>query len=333
MMGQESTAVERKVLAILKVLSDSPQPLGGRIIARRLSDLGYDLGERAVRYHLKLMDQRGLTQIVGRKDGRLITSAGLDEIKSARVSDRLGYSRARIELLAYATTFDPKRRDGRVPIDVSLVAKKDLPRALESMLEALDADCGVTDLVAIAEEGQQLGDVTVPLGQVGLATLSSITVSGAMLKAGIPVVTRFDGLLQLRDYKPARFTELVDCTGCSFNPAEMFIASRMTTVRKAISEGDGKILASFLEVPFMCRSEAGAILERLRAAGFYGLVKMGEVNEPLCEVVTGVDRVGFVLRHGLNPMAAAAEGGMEVTNRAMSGVVEYGRLKNIRELL
>ena len=333
MIGQESRLVERKAVAILKVLSDSSTPLGGRVIARRLSDLGYELGERAVRYHLKLMDERGLTQIVGKKDGRLITSAGLDELKSALVSDRLGCMAARIELLAYATTFDPERRDGRVPINTSLFATNELPHALELMHEAFGAGLGVSDLVAIAREGDQLGEETIPQGKTGLATVSNIAVSGALLKAGIPVVSKFEGLLQLRDHQAIRFTELVDYSGCSFDPAEVFIASKMTRVKKASAEGNGKILASFLELPFPCKSEAEATLGRLRAAGFDGLVKMGEVSEPLCEAPTGVNRVGLILKHGLNPVAAAAEAGMEVTNRAMSGVIEYRELTRIRELL
>ncbi len=54
MIGQQTQEVERKIIAILKVLSDSPQPLGGRVLARHLGDLGLGLGERAVRYHLNL---------------------------------------------------------------------------------------------------------------------------------------------------------------------------------------------------------------------------------------------------------------------------------------
>ncbi len=333
MIGQESKVVEREKMAILKVLSDSPMPLGGRIIARRLSDLGYELGERAVRYHLQLMDQRGLTQIVGRKDGRSITSAGLDELRSALVADRLGYVAARIELLAYATTFDPERRDGQVPIDISLLPGNKLARALELMREAFNNGLCVSDLVAMAGEGERLGEVIVPQGKVGLATVSSVAVCGALLKAGIPITTRFEGILQLRDHHPMRFTELVDYSGCSFSPAEVFIASKMTAVRKACAGGEGKILASFLEFSAPCKQGAGTVLERLRSAGFDGVVRMGEVNEPLCEVSTGMNRVGLIVKHGLNPAAAVAEAGIEVINRALSGVIEHRELKRIGGLL
>ena len=80
MIGQENRQVERKVIAILKALSDSPEPLGGRVIARRLGEFGIDLSERTVRYHLKLMDEQGLTRSIGRRDGRAITQKGVEEI-------------------------------------------------------------------------------------------------------------------------------------------------------------------------------------------------------------------------------------------------------------
>jgi len=79
MIGVETQEVERKVISILKILSDSQEPLGARIIAFRLKDYGVELGERAVRYHLKLMDERGLTQLVGR-EGRVITESGIEEL-------------------------------------------------------------------------------------------------------------------------------------------------------------------------------------------------------------------------------------------------------------
>ena len=55
-MGFETQDVERKEIAILKILSESGDPLGARVIAHHLKDYGFELGERAVRYHLKIVD-------------------------------------------------------------------------------------------------------------------------------------------------------------------------------------------------------------------------------------------------------------------------------------
>ena len=80
MIGNDSHGVERKVISILKILSESPQPLGARLIANKLKEHGVELGERAVRYHLKLMDEWGLTHPLQRRDGREITPLGIEEI-------------------------------------------------------------------------------------------------------------------------------------------------------------------------------------------------------------------------------------------------------------
>jgi repressor of nif and glnA expression len=44
--GYDSREVERKVISILRILSDSPQHLGARLIARQLKEHGVELNER-----------------------------------------------------------------------------------------------------------------------------------------------------------------------------------------------------------------------------------------------------------------------------------------------
>jgi repressor of nif and glnA expression len=117
MIGQETRDVERKVVSILKILKDSPEPMGARLIAYRLRDCGINLGERAVRYHLKLMDERGLTHLAGRRQGRLLTQSGLNELGCALVGDRVGSAMTNIELLIYQTSFEFGKREGKIPIN------------------------------------------------------------------------------------------------------------------------------------------------------------------------------------------------------------------------
>ena len=91
MIGQETRDVERKITAILKILSDAQAPMGSRMIAGLLEEQGIYLGERAVRYHLKIMDERGLTRSVSHKDGRTITGPGLEELRNSLVTDKIGF--------------------------------------------------------------------------------------------------------------------------------------------------------------------------------------------------------------------------------------------------
>lgn len=331
MIGQERREVERKVVTILRILNDSPEPVGARVIAQRLKDYGVELGERAVRYHLKIMDERGLTQPVGR-DGRLITKAGVDELRSALVGDKVGFVISKIQLLAFRTTFDWERHTGQVPINISFFPRRRFQEALKVMKTPFKAGISVSELVAVADEGQRLGEVIVPKDKVGFATVCSILINGALLKAGIPADSRFGGILQLRDHKPLRFVELIEYSGSSLDPSEIFITSRMTTVGEAARKGQGKILANFREMPVPCRPLAETVISKLKDAGFGGLIMIGEPNEPVCEIPVGLNKVGMILLGGLNPVAAAVEAGIEAENTAMCGLLDYSDLVSFQQL-
>jgi repressor of nif and glnA expression len=331
MVGFETQGVERKELSILKILSDSREPVGARVIARHLKDLGVELGERAVRYHLKLMDERGLTQTIGR-DGRLITEAGIDELRSALVRDKVGFAISRIELLAFRTVFNSEKRTGWIPVNVSLFPKENFSRAVQAMKPAFAAGLCVSELVAVAKEGELLGEVSVPDGKIGLATVCSIVINGSLLKAGVPIDSRFGGILQVKNHQPFRFVELIHYAGSSLDPSEVFIRARMTSVREVVTSGNGKILANFREIPAFCRPVAEGVIAELKEAGLGGLLLMGNTSEAVCEIPVELNKVGVILLGGLNPVAAAEEAGIEAENHAMSTIMEYRKLIKFGEL-
>ncbi|MFQ5826990.1 MAG: DUF128 domain-containing protein [Dehalococcoidia bacterium] len=331
LIGQESREVERKVISILQVLNGSPEPLGARVVARRLKDLGIELSERAVRYHLKIMDERGLTQSVGR-DGRLITPLGAEELKNALVGDKIGFIISKIELLAFRTTFDPASRTGQVPINVSFFPKERFDRALKAMRGAFETGICVSHLVAVASEGERLAEMVVPQGMTALATVCSIIINGALLKVGVPMDSRFGGILQVRAHQPLRFVDLIHYSGSSMDPSEIFITSRMTSVGEVVSRGEGKVLVNFREIPAACRPLAESVIGELKEAGLGGLMLMGETSEPVCQIPVAPSKIGMILLGGLNPVAAAAEAGIEVANTAMGGVIDYGDLVSFWDL-
>jgi repressor of nif and glnA expression len=330
-MGFESLDVERKALSILRILNDNQEPLGARVIAHRLKEYGVDLGERAVRYHLKLMDERGLTRLAGR-DGRLLTEQGEEELKSALVKDKVGLAISRIELLAFRTTFDYEKRCGLLPVNISLFPKDRFSRALRAMRPAFEEGLCVSNLVAVAPEGERLGEFTVPEGHTGLATVCSIAINGALLKAGVPMDSRFGGILQMRNHRPFRFVELIHYAGSSLDPSEVFIRARMTSVKEAAKNGNGKILANFREIPAPCRGIAEDVVAKLQEDGLGGLLIMGNTSELVCEIPVELNRIGMILLGGMNPIAAAEEAGIESQNHAMCTVIDYQTLVKVEEL-
>jgi repressor of nif and glnA expression len=322
---------ESKLISILKVLSESSEPLGSITIARRLEGEGVFLSERAVRYHLRIADERGYTQPVGR-DGRMITPEGRREVKEALAPQQLGFVREKLELLAYQTTFDPEKRTGQLPINTSLIGEDKFKKAVSAMKDTFKARICVSDLVATASEGEKLGSVVVPSGQVGLATVCSAAVNGVLLKAGVPTEFRFGGVLEVRNSKLRRFVAIIDYAGTSLDPSEQFIRARMTSVGEASRTGNGKILGVFRTIPAPAREVFEEKVALLKEAGIDGIYALGNTSEPLCQIPVALNRIGVVQLGGLNPVAAAAEAGIEIENIAESGLIDFQQLHSFWKL-
>ena len=323
---------EDKLIAILKVLSESSEPLGSITIARRLSQDGVFLSERGVRYHLKIADERGFTEPGGR-DGRTLTAKGRQEVKEALAPKQLGLVRDKLELMAYLTTFDPAKRTGQLAINTSIIDKEKFKKALAVMKDIFKAGICVSELVATASEGEKLGSVVVPAGKVGFATVCGASINGVLLKAGVPTEFRFGGVLEIRDKKPRRFVAITEYAGTSMDPSEQFIQAKMTGVMQAVHTGSGKILGAFRTIPAPAREVVEEKAAQLKEAGIVGIYALGNTSEPLCQIAVAPNRVGVIQIGGLNPVAAAVEAGIEIENIAESGLIDFEQLRSFRQLI
>ncbi|MBI4284955.1 MAG: DUF128 domain-containing protein [Chloroflexi bacterium] len=331
MVQTDTTAVERKIIAILKVLSESSEPLGSITIARELEHHGVFLSERAVRYHLRITDERGYTQPMGR-DGRMITPQGLEELKMALAPEQVGFVLEKLEVMAFETTFDPQKRTGQVPINTSVIDKGKFKKALIAMRDAFKAELCISDMVAVASEGEKLGSVIIPKGKMGLATLCSVAVTGVFLKAGVPTEYRFGGVLEVRNLKPRRFVAIINYAGTSLDPSEQFIRAKMTSVTEAARTGNGKLLSVFRAIPAPAKPIVEEKIAQLQEAGIKGVLAVGNISEPLCQLPVGLNRIGMILLGGLNPLATVVEAGIEVDNVAESGLIDFQHLSSFWKL-
>jgi repressor of nif and glnA expression len=322
------TDVERKHIAILKILAESNGPLGARVISRMLEEEGIHLTERAVRFDLQLMDERGLTHTAGRKGraGRTITDKGREELANALVSDKVGMVASKIDELSYLTTFNIEAKSGDVILNVSLIRKDDFQKALDIVKEVSKANICVSSSALIAEAGEELGHLIVPEGMMALGTVCAVTINGKLLRHRIPVKSRFGGILQMADFRPLRFTEIIEYSGSSLDPAEIFIKGKMTSVLDAARSGAGKVLAGFREIPAACLPEAEDILRKLARIGFSGTVVIGEPNQPTLQIPVSSGYVGLVILAGLNPLAAVEETGIDTQNMSLCMMMDFQKL-------
>jgi repressor of nif and glnA expression len=325
-----ATDVDRKTTAILRLIADAKEPIGSKELSQKLVAHGVNLTERAVRYHLKLMEEQGLLKGIW-KEGRLITEKGAEEINNAQVADRVGFINSRIENLAYRMDFDLTWMKGKVILNISFIDKADFSKALEIMAPIYKNNLTMGQRVAVAEHGDELGGVEVPEGKVAFGTLCSINLNGILLKHGIPVESKFGGVLQMKDRLPFRFTELIHYSASTLDPHEIFLKSRMTSVNEAAS-GEGKILAGFREIPAICRQDAEKLLKRIDDTGLGNILLLGNPGQTVLGMPVGIDRVGVVVPGGLNPIAALEENGIETESKALSALIDYGSLKKFSEL-
>ena len=214
----------------------------------------------------------------------------------------------------------------------SLIDQDKFKSALAVMKDVFKAGICISELVATASAGEKLGSVVIPSGKIGLASVCSVVINGVLLKAGVPINSRFGGVLEIRNSKPRRFVAIVNYAGTSLDPSEQYIRAKMTTVSEAAKTGNGKILANFREIPAQSRAIVDGKIAMLKEAGINGVYVLGNTSEPTCQIAVGLNRVGMVLLGGLNPVAAAVEAGIEIENIAESGLVDYSQLSNFSQL-
>ncbi len=332
MAGPRTTPeMERKLLAILRVLAASDEPIGARAIAAKLEEDGIELSERTVRYHLRLMDERGLTRNLG-EPGRLITDRGREEIENAGVTDKLGFVISKIDSLAYQSTFDMDTKTGKIILNISYIPESRFREALDIMKDVFRAGYSMSDLVYVQAAGEPIDGMTVPPGMVGFGTVCTVTLNRVLLKRGIPVDSKYAGLLEISHQRPLRFTHLVSYTGTTADPTELFIGSKMTSVRDAALHGRGRILASFREVPAAAEEDLRLALDDYRRHGLMGVLGVGRPGQPLFSVPVTLDRIGIAVVAGLTPIAAVSEAGIPAENKAMSALIEFSELKPVYSL-
>lgn len=315
--------------AVLHILARHSDIIGSRELARNLTEHGIDLTERTVRYYLKMLDRDGYTEVFG-KEGRRITPAGREELKRAHVSDKVGFVISKIETLAYLTTLDPVRMTGDVILNISLFPRKRLKAALRLLKPVFESPYVMSDRVMLRAEGR-IGDVPVPQGMAALGTICSVTINGIFLKAGIPVLSRYGGVVEIDDGVPRRFLSLISYEGSSVDPLEIFIKSGMTDAGGATRSRSGRILASFREIPLVCLEQARSLARTLAERGIRGILLVGNPNKPLLEVPVGIDKAGIVVVGGLNPVAVLEENGIPTENAAMATLCDYARLMPFAE--
>lgn len=323
---------QKKHLAILDALNRSGQVLSSTRITELLVEQGHDISERSVRLYLNELDGDGLTENLGRR-GRVITDKGKQEADASRMLEGIGLLSGKIDSMSYKMDFDPALRRGTVVVNISAVPLDGVTHERLRLIEQVFAKgYSMGTLLALFKAGENCGGFTIPEGMVGIGTVCSITLNGVLLRRGVPTVSRFGGLLELKDGVPTRFVDIIHYDGTSIDPLVVFIRSGMADYVNAVKSGNGRIGASFREFPADSVEVVGSISRQLETLGLGSLLRLGNPGQSLFGVSVGPLRAGAVIIGGLNPMSIFEETGLRVRSSALSGLVDFNSLFHYTEL-
>jgi hypothetical protein len=220
------------MIEILRILSEQDKAIGSKVIANELKNKGYNLGERAVRYHMQILDEKGFSKRKG-YSGRIITESGRKKLEKGLIYDQVDFIYSKFEEMMYKTNFDFEKKTGKIIVNKSNVLDES---AFEVVKNVFDAGLAVSPLISVEKNkiGESLG--------YSIKTICSTTIDGILLSNGIASQPIYGGLVNVEDYTPTNFTELISYKKTSMSPLNAFIAKDMTSVREVVKNGNGIIL-------------------------------------------------------------------------------------------
>ncbi|MBP5543461.1 MAG: DUF128 domain-containing protein [Kiritimatiellae bacterium] len=312
-------------LRILDALKRHARPVSGAALAAELAGQGMEVSERTVRADLAALSREGAVVTFGKR-GHLLSAAGRRELSSASTVQRIGFLSSKIDEMTFGMDFDLDARSGTVMVNTTVCDASTLFDAADEISSVFEKGYSMGTLVALAGPGETIGEVTVPEGKVGFCTVCSITINGILLKHGVPMRSRFGGLVEMRRGVPVRFAEAIDYNGTSLDPLVIFIRGGFTDYRSAVKTGSGLVGASFREFPASALDTVRDIARRAEKAGLGCFLEIGLPGRDLLGVPVGEGCCGAVVIGGLNPVSIMEERGSHVAASALSGFLDYDRL-------
>ena len=139
---------EYRMIEILRVLEKQDKPTGSKVIADELKEKGFNLGERAVRYHMQILDEKGFTEKVG-YSGRVITDLGLEKLEKGLMYDQVDFIYSKIEEMIYLTDFTYMTQKGNVVVNTSTLYNEE---SINIMKEIFESGLSVSPYVDINKD-------------------------------------------------------------------------------------------------------------------------------------------------------------------------------------
>ena len=308
---------EHRMIEILRVLSKQDKPTGSKLIADELKEKGFNLGERAVRYHMQILDEKGYTEKKG-YSGRVITDLGLEKLEKGLIYDQVDFIYSKFEEMIYLTDFTYMTQQGNVVVNTSTLYNEE---SINIMEEIFRSGLCVSPYVNINKDKNT--------GEIEVTTICGTTIDGVLLNDGILTQPQYGGLLKIENNKPIKFTELISYKKTSITPLDAFANSNLTSVLDVITKGSGVVPANFRLLPGIAREKTIKILNELNKIGINGVIGISKEGKDLLGLPVPDGMVGIAIIGGITPFCAVKELGEDIDLKIAEKIQDFNSLKPI----
>ena len=310
---------EHRMIEILRILNAQDKPTGSKLIADELKNKGFNLGERAVRYHMQILDKKGYTKRMG-YSGRQITDLGREKLEKGLIYDQVDFIHSKFEEMIYLTDFNYMNQTGNVVVNTSTIYNEEPIDIIKSIFESGLSVSHYTDINKVRNEDK-----------IEIKTICGTTIDGVLLNEGIPSQPQYGGILKIEDYAPIRFTELISYKKTSVTPLDAFIAPGMTSILDIINDGTGYMPANFRLIPSIGREKTVKIINDLSKIGIGGVIGISEEGEDLLGIPVPEGMVGMAITGGVTPFCAVQELGHDIDIKIAEEIEDFKKLSPITD--
>ncbi len=324
---------ERKIIEILKILSEQKEPVGAKFIADQLKKRGIYLTEPTVRYYLRILDERGLTKNYGLR-GRVITEKGLKEIEKGDIADRIGYSISRVHECVFYSNFDVESGEGKVVANLAIFPREYLDEVLDMFYRCWRKGLTFSNKVIVDENIPFIEE-----NEVGMYYISSFTLDAVLYRNGIVSLPRFAGSIEISNFNFVRFTQVIGLEESSITALDLFIQRMYSdkdeeSISNLLERGEGEVYGMYREIPFVAREKTIEILEKLREYGISPLHVIGELDKSVCGIPPkGVNKVGLVCVGPSTPVGILRALKVPIRVHISSEIIEFSKFKSLESYL
>ncbi len=305
------------MIEILRILNAQDKPTGSKLIADELKNKGYNLGERAVRYHMQILDEKGYTERMG-YSGRQITDLGREKLEKGLIYDQVDFIHSKFEEMIYLTDFNYMTQSGNVVVNTSTIYNEE---SIKILKEIFESGLSVSPYVNINKVRNN--------DEIEVTTLCGTTIDGILLNEGIPSQPQYGGLLKIEDHQPISFTQLISYRKTSVTPLDAFSNAKLTSVLEVVKTGSGVIPANFRLIPGVGRQKTVEILKKLDKIGIGGIIDVSNEGEDLLGIHVPDGMVGIAIVGGITPFCAIKELGDEIDIKIAEEIRDFKTLSPI----